>query len=271
MTANKTVLVTGASSGIGRATAGLLAERGHTVFGTSRNPALSEGLPGVIMLQLDVRSDESVKTCLRNVMERTERLDVLVNNAGIVLAGAAEDVTLEQAQDQFETNFFGALRMIKAVLPVMRKQGSGRIINISSFAGLSAMPFVGLYSASKYALEGLTESLRSELRALNIEVSLVEPGYSRTNIAKNRHRGAEPVTDYDPARNNVFQRIREEESRGIHPRLVAEKILAIAEDRSPGLRYGVGRGARLVPLLRLLPQGLYERLMRRYWNLDARR
>src|SRR2546427_5165882 len=156
MSHRKVVLVTGASSGFGKAIAGLLAKRDLEVFGTSRHPSANGSMPGVSMGPLDVRMDESVRACVDTILDRTGHLDILVNNAGYVQGGAIEEVTLEQAKAQFETNFFGAVRMVKAVLPTMRKQGSGGIINISSVAGLIAAPFLGFYNASKFALEGYT-------------------------------------------------------------------------------------------------------------------
>src|SRR5690606_35507590 len=159
----KVVLITGASSGLGRATARLLAERGYRVFGTSRRPPADAPTGGVEPLALDVCADASVAACVQTVLARAGRIDALINNAGYELGGALEEATLEEAQRQFETNFFGAVRMIRAVLPAMRRQGGGRIVNVSSLAGLAPVPFLGLYSASKFALEGYSEALRHEV------------------------------------------------------------------------------------------------------------
>ena len=154
MSSQKVVLITGASSGIGQSIARLLAQKGFAVFGTSRNPQAVEHIPGVEVLSLDVRLEESVKECVDTVLARAERLDILINNAGYVLSGAIEEVTIEEARSQFETNFFGTMRTVKAALPILRQQRSGTIINISSLAGLvPAPPFCGMYSASKFALE----------------------------------------------------------------------------------------------------------------------
>lgn len=183
------VLVTGASSGIGRAAARMLAERGYVVLGTSRDPASVAALPGVELLPLDVRSDASVSACVKAVLQRAGRLDVLVNNAGYVLSAAVEEASPDEALAQFETNFFGAVRMLRAVLPIMRRQGGGQIINISSVAGLVPMPFWGYYSASKAALEALTEALRYEVKPFHIRVSLRS---SARTSARARIRGAWP-------------------------------------------------------------------------------
>jgi NAD(P)-dependent dehydrogenase (short-subunit alcohol dehydrogenase family) len=179
MSEKRTVLITGVSSGIGQATAGLLARGGYTVFGASRNPAIAEPIPGVEMLPLDVCSDESVRACIDTLFARVAHLDVLVNNAGYALRGALEEVTLQEAKAQFETNLFGIVRMTKGVLPTMRKQGHGQIINISSAVGLAALPFVGFYSASKFALEGYTEALRHEVKPFNIQLTSKSHWWSR--------------------------------------------------------------------------------------------
>jgi NAD(P)-dependent dehydrogenase (short-subunit alcohol dehydrogenase family) len=159
----RVVLITGASSGVGQSTARLLARRGFTVFGTSRNPSSADRVPGVEMLTLDVRDDDSVRACVETILHRSGRLDVVINNAGYELAGALEELSSEEARAQFETNFFGVVRMVNAVLPLMRHQKRGHIINVSSLTGLTASPFLGIYSASKFALEGYTEALRHEV------------------------------------------------------------------------------------------------------------
>src|SRR2546422_6503660 len=173
---SQTVLVTGASSGIGQATAQLLAERGHRVFGTTRKPGAAQA-SGFTMVGLDVRSDDSVRGCVDQVLSQAGRLDVLVNNAGYTLMGAAEETSVAEAKAQFETNFFGVVRMVNAVLPGMRAAGAGKIINISSLAGNTAIPFSAFYSATKFALEGYSESLWYEVSPFGISVSLVEPGF----------------------------------------------------------------------------------------------
>src|SRR5215813_2912337 len=186
MSNQKVVLITGASSGVGQATARLLSENGYRVFGTSRNPAGARAIPTVEMLALDVRSDASVSACVTAVVKQAGRVDVLVNNAAYELAGALEEISLEEAKAQFETNFFGVVRMVKAVLPSMRQQRQGQIINVSSFSGLSAIPFLGIYSASKFALEGYTEALRMELKPFDIHVSLTEAAFLKTPMMDKR-------------------------------------------------------------------------------------
>ena len=180
MSNQKVVLITGASSGVGQSTARLLSQKGYKVFGTSRNPASAEAIPAVEMLALDVRSDDSVAACVKAVTNEAGRIDVLVNNAAYELAGALEETSMDEAKTQFETNFFGVIRMVKAVLPSMRQQKQGQIINVSSLSGVSSIPFMGIYSASKFALEGYTEALRLEVNPFNIHVSLTEAGFLKT-------------------------------------------------------------------------------------------
>src|SRR5262245_29150488 len=169
------ILITGASSGVGQATALLLAKSGYRVFGTSRTATGSH--PEFEMMPLDVRNDASVKACVDAVLTRAGRLDVLINNAGHEMAGAVEELSLDESKAEFETNFFGVVRLVKAVLPIMRRQKQGRIINVSSLSGRTSIPFLGIYSASKFALEGYTEALRHEVKPFNIHVSLAEPSF----------------------------------------------------------------------------------------------
>ena len=201
------VLITGASSGIGQSTARLFAERGCRVFGTSRQTR--PDTPGVEMLRLDVRSDASVAECVAEVIGRAGGIDVLVNNAGVEYLGIAEETPLADAQAVFDTNFFGVVRMIDAVLPHMRERRRGRIINIGSAAAWVGEPGEAFYAASKRALAGYTEALRHEVWPLGIHVSLVEPGAFKTNIlaAAQAQRG-NATADYDAVRHAAVQTIR---------------------------------------------------------------
>src|SRR5262245_12861709 len=176
MANQRVVLITGASSGVGQSTARLLSQHGFKVFGTSRNPAAADRIAGVEMLSLDVRADDSAGTCVEAIVQQAGSLDVLINNAGYVLAGALEELSSEEARAQFDTNFFGVVRTVNAVLSLMRKQKRGHIINVSSLTGLTAAPFLGIYSASKFALEGYTEAVRQEVKHFNIHVSVTEAG-----------------------------------------------------------------------------------------------
>lgn len=269
MSQQRVVLVTGASSGAGQATARLLAEQGHRVFGTSRSPVTSGEGQGVTMVALDVRSDESVAACVSAVAGSAGRLDILVNNAGYEQAGALEELSLDEAKAQFETNFFGVVRMVTAVLPLMRRQKGGQIINVSSLSGLAPIPFMGMYSASKFAVDGYTEALRLEVKPLNIRVSQIEPGFLRTPMMNRRQTARNPIADYDPWRQRAYEAIREYEEKGPGPELVANAVLKIARSRTPRLRYIVGRQAvTITRLRRFLPEAAFERGARSAFQLD---
>ena len=272
MPTQRVVLITGASSGVGQCTARLLSQRGDKVFGTSRNPAGAGGIPGVEMLSLDVRADASVRACVDDVVNRGGRVDVLINNAGYELAGALEELSLEEARAQFETNFFGVVRMVNAVLPLMRRQKRGHIINVSSLVGLSAVPFLGIYSASKFALEGYTEALRHEVKPFNIHVSMTEAGFLRTPMMNNRQVGASRMPEYDPWRQRALEAIRASEEKAPGPELVANTLLETTSGETPRLRYLIGRQARSVARLRrFLPAGMFEQGVRRTFSLDRGR
>lgn len=253
----QTILVTGASSGIGQATARLLAERGLTVFGTARKPEGKQS-PGVTMVALDVRSDDSVRACVEQVVAKAGRVDVLVNNAGYSLTGAAEETSVDEAKAQLETNFFGVVRMVNAVLPAMRAAGAGKIINISSLAGNSAIPYSAFYSASKFAVEGYSEALWYEVRPFGISVSLVEPGFVNTPIGEASPSPVRPLHAYDAARKRMLAAFGHSLEAGIPPEQVARRVLQIIEHPHPGLRYRVGAQATWLPRLRnMVPWKVY--------------
>jgi len=249
----QTVLVTGASSGIGQAIAQLLTARGFTVFGTSRKPTGN-------LIPLDVRSDDSVRACV----ERVGKIDVLVNNAGYSLMGSAEETSLDEAKAQLETNFFGVVRMVKAVLPGMRKAGAGKIITIGSLAGITAIPFGAFYTASKFALEGYTEALWHELRPFGIHVTLIEPGFIATPIGERTQLAAAPLSAYDGVRQRATHALDQHVKDGISPDAVAQRVLRVIQARSPTLRYRVGTDAAWFPRLKsVLPWPLFAVGVRR--------
>lgn len=270
MLEQRVVLITGASSGLGLATASLLAGRGFKVFGTSRKP-LTDKANGFEMLQLDVNLDESVNACIQALMQKTGRIDVLVNNAGYALHGAIEETSISEAKSQFETNFFGAVRTVKAMLPIMRQQGGGQIINVSSLAGLIASPFEAFYCASKHAIEGYTEALRHEVKRFNIRVSMVEPGFFKTNIgsASISSAAAGSVHDYSEMYQRFLSVAKELVQNGLDPKLVAETVLRIIESKSPRLRYIVGKEKQIPRIRRIVPESMFESMTRRYWKLDG--
>jgi NAD(P)-dependent dehydrogenase (short-subunit alcohol dehydrogenase family) len=266
MTNQKVVLVTGASSGFGQLIAQKLAAVGYCVFGTSRkeHPVSQD----VEMLTLDVTSDSSVQSCISGLLARTNRIDVLVNNAGQIHASMIEETSLEQAKEIFETNFWGVVRLTNAVLPIMRQQRSGHIINMSSVAGLIGAPGQGFYSASKFALEGYSEALSVELDPFNINVSLVEPGYFKTNFNQAMLQPTKISSDYDNVRDVIRSSVQGAIAQGDNPDKVAQAVFRIVSSSSPQLRYRVGYEARWLPRLRvILPDKLFRFGARKRLNL----
>jgi NAD(P)-dependent dehydrogenase (short-subunit alcohol dehydrogenase family) len=260
------VLVTGASSGIGLCCAALLAGKGYRVYGASRSATPASP---VLPLEMDVTLDHSVRDACDSVLQREGRLDVLINSAGMGMAGSLEDTSLEEARAQFEVNLFGVLRVCGAALPSMRQRGSGYIVNIGSIGGLVAIPYQGIYSASKFALEGLTECLRMELKGFGIRVVLIEPGDHRTGFTKNR-RFAERSSG-NPAYRADFERairrMAADEQAGPLPDNVARLVYKVIRTRNPRLRYTTGSGAQraAVWLKRFAPNALVEKIVSAYY------
>jgi len=262
---NNVVLITGASTGFGREIALLLAQSNYRVYGTSRREMT--GTPFTPLI-LDVRDDDSVRRCVDHVLAAQGRIDVLINNAGYLLSGLIEDVSIQEAKDQFETNFFGVHRVIQTVLPVMRKQRAGRIINISSLGGLVAAPGHGLYYASKFALEGYSESLANEVKSFNIHVTLVEPGYFKTNLHTVMVRASREIPDYARIRTPLFNTFKQGVGQGHDPRRVAHLVKNIIEKKSPKLRYQIGPGAHWIPFAKsILPQKLSALATRKFFHI----
>jgi NAD(P)-dependent dehydrogenase (short-subunit alcohol dehydrogenase family) len=266
----KIALVTGASSGIGEATAERLAEAGYKVYGTSRRGAQA-GKRSFEMLPLDVTSDESVEAAVSEVMRRDGRIDLLVNNAGFGVAPAgAEESSIDQARSIFETNFFGLIRMTRAVVPHMRRQGSGRIINIGSVLGFLPMPYGALYAATKHAVEGYSESLDHELRTRGIRVSVIEPAYTKTPFDANFMEPDAKLDEYREGRAGVNKRVNEIMATAEQPGVVADTVLTAANAAHPKVRYAAGRLAkRLRFLRRFAPAGLVDAGIRKDLRLDA--
>jgi NAD(P)-dependent dehydrogenase (short-subunit alcohol dehydrogenase family) len=263
------VLITGASSGIGRGCAEYLQGRGYKIYGASRTPQPAD--LGWQSIQLDVNDDASVIDGIRQVLEAEGRLDVVVNCAGFGIAGAVEDTSIAEAKAQFETNFFGVLRVCKAVLPAMRHQRSGLIINISSIAGVVSLPFQAFYSAGKFALEGMSEALRMEVQPYGIRIVLVEPGDFRTQFAANRKltEEAQNNSSYKEKFGKALAVFEKEESNGADPLAIAHLIERLIRKSNPKLRYSVGPAfQRIVPALKqILPHKVYERLFMKYYNV----
>lgn len=267
---SKVALITGASSGIGAATAERLAKADYKVFGTSRRAAPGGQRP-FEMLTLDVTSDESVEAVIGEVVRRTGRIDVLVNNAGFGVAPAgAEESSIEQAESIFATNFFGVVRMTRAVVPHMRRQGGGRIINIGSVLGFLPMPYGALYAATKHAIEGYSESLDHELRTRGIRVSVIEPAYTRTPFDSNFLQPDATLDAYREARAGLNERVKELMATAEDPGVVADVVLKAATAAQPRVRYPAGVRARRLQLLRrFAPPGLLDAGIRKDLRLDA--
>src|SRR5438552_13934581 len=267
---NPVALVTGASSGIGKATAERLATAGYKVYGTSRRGATS-GQRAFEMLSLDVTSDESVAAAVNALLRSEGRVDLLVNNAGFSVAPAgAEESSIEQARAIFETNFFGIVRMTRAVVPHMRRQGAGRIINIGSVLGFLPAPYMALYAATKHAIEGYSESLDHELRTRGIRVSVIEPAYTKTQFDAHLLEADSKLDEYRGVRAAVGKRLHELVAAAGQPGVVADIVLQAATAARPKLRYTAGGlASRLRWLRRFAPAGVMDAGIRRDLQLDT--
>lgn len=264
---NKVVLVTGASAGIGRACAEYLQRRGDRVYGTSRDWSTRSPAP-FEMIAMDVTQDESVQRAVDDLLTREGRIDAVVNNAGSGIAGAIEDTPVEEARAQFEANFFGALRVCRAVLPAMRAQRHGTIVNMSSIAGLIGIPYEGMYSASKFALEGMSEVLRMEVKPFGVRVVLVEPGDHHTEFTDQRR--ALPASEaYAKDFAAALAIMQKDERSGRAPETVAPLVARIIDHPSPRLRYRTGKllDQAAVTLKVILPPKLAERLLMNHYGL----
>jgi NAD(P)-dependent dehydrogenase (short-subunit alcohol dehydrogenase family) len=267
----RVVVVTGVSSGIGASTARLLAEKGWRVFGTVRSEATA--VPdGVERVVLDVCDDASIDRGISEVLSRAGRLDALVNNAGGTIVGAIEETDTDQAKALFDVNFFGGVRVTRRVLPILRAQGSGRIVFMSSVVGFLPAPFMGFYAASKHALEGYCESLDHEVRSFGVRALLVEPVFMKTRIDANATRAARPMAEYADARERVSASVAASIEGAEDPAIVAHAVWAALNDGSPKLRYPVGKGAgMLATLRRWMPASLFDRSLRKEFRVDAAR
>jgi NAD(P)-dependent dehydrogenase (short-subunit alcohol dehydrogenase family) len=252
---NQVVLITGASSGIGMATAQLLHDRGYRVYATARQleKMKSLGQAGVRLLALDVTREESMAAAVQTILEEAGRIDVLVNNAGYGSYGALEDVPMSEAKYQFEVNIFGLARLIQLVLPAMRRQQSGRIINVSSIGGRIGEPHGAWYHATKFALEGLSDSLRMELRQFNIPVVVIQPGAIKTEwngIARRNLLNVSGQTAYGDLAHKHIRLLENADRRGSAPAVIARVIEKAIQSSRPSTRYAAGAGAKVILFLR---------------------
>ena len=263
----KVVILTGASSGIGTRIGRHLADHAYQVFGFSRRKA---DVPGIEHLAVDVRDNAAVLSAVDSVLRQTGRIDVLINNAGYMVIGAIEESSIEKAKALFDTNVFGLMRVTQAELPAMRKQRSGRIVNISSIAGLIPAPYMGLYASTKHAVEGYTESLDHEVRGFGIRALCIEPGFTRSNLEHNALKADHPIEEYRPAVERAVQFIATAIEHGMDPYIVARRVREASEAQIPKLRYPAAfADVMLCRLRRFVLEGMFDKHLRKYLELDA--
>lgn len=266
----KVVIITGASAGMGATTAKYLADRGYQVFGASRRAETGSTTNGFIGLKMDVTDEQSVATAIDFVMAQTGRIDVLVNNAGIGLIGSIEDTSDTEAKGVFETNVFGLMNVCRAVLPHMRKSGSGTIINISSIAGVMGLPYRGIYSASKAAVIAITEAMSAEVKRFGVQVTAILPGDFKTSINENRKVVINAASsDYKTDTDSINKIVNEEVATSADPILIAKKVEQLAEAKTPGMLYQVGAPMQKLStvLHYLLPGRWFEKILLNHYKL----
>ena len=266
---SKVVLITGGSSGIGKSIGEFLHQKGFVVYGTSRNPekVLNSIFP---LVALDVRNSDSIKNAVNRIIETSGRLDIVINNAGVGITGPLEEIPTEEIRNNFETNFFGPIEVMKAALPQMRKQNSGLIINITSIAGYMGLPYRSVYSASKGALELITEALRMEVKSFGIEITNVAPGDFATNIAAGRYH-APVIKDsaYEKVYGEVLATMNDHVDAGRNPNEMAEAVYKIIQTKNPNVHYKVGAFMQKfsIVLKRALPDKVYEKMLMNHYKL----
>ncbi len=267
MSKSKVVLITGVSSGIGRATAIKFATQGCRVFGTVRNPEKAQAIPGVTLVEMDIRDEASVQRGIDYIIGQAARIDVLVNSAGVTLLGAMEETSVAEAQTLFDTNLFGLLRTVQAVLPHMRAQRAGRIVNVSSVLGFLPAPYMALYSASKHAVEGLSETLDHEVRQFGIRVALVEPSFTKTNLDLNAPQTVRKIPDYSQQFGVVSEAIQKNVQKAPDPEGAASTIVDAALGAWRMRRTPKGEASLLAKLRRFMPAGPVEKGLRKTFGL----
>lgn len=266
---SKVVLITGGSSGIGKSIGEFLLDKGYKVYGTSRQPS-NYANSKITLVQLDVLNEDSISSAIDFIIQTEGKLDVLINNAGAGITGPIEEIPMEEIKRNFETNFFGPIRVIKSVLPQMRQQNSGLIINITSIAGYMGLPYRGVYSASKGALELITEAFRMEIKEFNIKMTNVAPGDFATNIADGRYHA--PLLEDSPYKDLYGHTLKTMDAHvdsGSNPLLMAEAVYAILQTENPKIHYKVGAFLQKfsIVLKRILPDKVYEKMLMNHYKL----
>ncbi len=264
---SKIVLITGGSSGIGKAIGVYLKSKGYTVYGTTRNVSKYPNFKEFKLVQMDVRDKQSIVDGISKVLVLEKRLDVVINNAGVGITGPLEETPNEEILNAFDTNFNGPLNVIKSVLPIMREQKKGLIINITSIAGYMGLPYRGIYSATKGALELVTESLRMETKPFGIDLTCLAPGDFATNIASGRYHA--PIiknSPYEKLYGDTLKSIDQDVDKGGNPIQVAKKVHKIIETKNPKIHYKVGTFLQKfsIVLKKILPDNWYEKLLLKY-------
>lgn len=266
---SKVVFITGASSGIGKAIGEYLLNKGFTVYGTSRNPEIIQNSK-IPLLALDVRNVESIRKAIQQLIEKEGRIDILINNAGVGITGPLEEIPTEEIKNNFETNLFGPIEVMKAVLPQMRSQKSGLILNITSIAGYMGLPFRGVYSASKGALELVTEAMNMEVKSFGIKIVNVAPGDFATNIAAGRYHAPVIIgSAYEKTYGMTLDMMNNHVDSGSNPNDMAEAIYTIITAKKPKIHYKVGAFMQKfsIVLKRILPDTVYEKLLMNHYKL----
>ncbi len=265
----KTVLITGASSGIGKSIGEYLTQKGFKVYGTSRNPENYTNSK-FELLMLDVRLTETIELVIAQIIKQSGKIDIVINNAGVGITGPLEEIPIEEIKNNFETNFFGPIEVIKAVLPQMRSQKSGLIINITSIAGYMGLPYRSIYSASKAALALISESLSMEVKSFGINICNVAPGDFATNISSGRFHA--PIilgSDYEISYANNLKTMNNDVDSGGNPTEMAVAIYRIIQNPNPKINYKVGAFMQKfsIFLKRILPDKVYEKILMNHYKL----
>jgi short-subunit dehydrogenase len=263
---SKNILVTGASSGFGLLIAKELHRKGYNVIGTSRNPEKIKSAVPFKMITLDLDSEQSINTLPERLFKEIGQLDILINNAGFLVTGIAEEIPIELGRQQFETNFWGTIKVTNAVLPYFRKQEFGKIITVGSITGLVAFPNTSYYAASKHALEGYFKALRYELTEFNIRVAMLEPGSFKTNIMDNSSTTLNRIDDYNTLRNKSEKYAEFIVEQGEDPVMVAAKVLKVVETDKPKFRNLVGKGLSVLITLQHFAYGMLEKTVLKQLN-----